>query len=110
MGCVSLITAGQAGGAWAWQGTLEYRGVPGRGRKWHRVWRRETSQGQGEAWDGIVQAGHARSVCLWYFPVVQLELQPFPGCRVSCAQSLQRAAEMLAPRLGDQQMVSLKRA
>lgn len=44
------------------------------------------------------------------FPIVQLESQPFTGCRVSCAQSLQRAAEMLAPRLEDQQMVSLKRA
>lgn len=86
--------AGRCG--WAWQRMLEYRSVLGRDRKWHSVWRRENSQGQGEAWHGIVQEGHARSSSSLIFPscaagVTALHQVPCllcmvlaEGCRNAC--------------------------
>lgn len=86
---------------WAWQGMLEYRGALGKGRKRHSGWRRETSQGQEEAWDGIVQEGHTRSVCVTLkFPncaagVTALHRMPCLLCTVPC-RGLQKCLQMIS--------------
>lgn len=82
---MSLIPAGQAVVTGAGREHRKIEMLQTGAENWDRDLRRENFQGWGKAWGGVVQQGHARSVCV---------ILPFPNCaaavmalrRVPCLQ------------------------